>query len=258
VIGFHFDHSLYALDVLLHGRMGWEWLAPALARPRFVRAFDVLYLMWFPAMLLFMLWCSWTSDRVLRQRALTAFVLVWIVAGSVAAALLSSAGPVYYGDVVAGPNPYAPLIERLDAIQASGRTVFARATEHMLWVGAQDPGRWHETGGISAMPSLHVAVAVLFFLVAYERSRILTIVTALFAVGIQISSVGLAWHYPMDGYVGAGLTALCWWGAGRLQSAKDLDAALHVEAIINRCRGRQTSSANPSAMSQPHRNSVPT
>jgi membrane-associated phospholipid phosphatase len=69
--------------------------------------------------------------------------------------------------------------------------------------------------GISAMPSMHVATAVLFFLCARGAGIAwLSWATGIFAVMIQIGSVLLAWHYAVDGYAGALLALGCWWLAG--------------------------------------------
>jgi len=230
-IGFHSDRLLYEASVHIHSRMAWQWLAPVLDRPHIVRLLDITYMLWFPAMLVFALWCSWTSDRLLRQRAITAFLLMWIVAGTVVAAVFSSAGPIYYGKVVSGPNPYAALVEKLDAMNASGVTLFNRRTERNLWATYEDD-TWNPFGGISAMPSLHVGIAALYVLIAGRRSRLLALMLAAFAAATLIGSVTLGWHYPLDGYVGAALAAVCWSIAGRLQSPDELAAAIAIQNVI--------------------------
>jgi membrane-associated phospholipid phosphatase len=232
-VGFHSDPLLHAASVRIHSRMAWQWLAPVLDHPHIVRLLDVTYTLWFPAMLVFALWCSWTSDRPLRQRAIMAFLLMWIVAGTVVAAAFSSAGPIYYGKVVSGPNPYAALVEKLDAMSASGVILFNRGSERTLWA-SYEYDTWNSFGGISAMPSLHVGIATLYVLIARRRSRLLTALLAAFAAAILAGSLVLGWHYPLDGYVGAALAALCWWGAGRLQAPSELAAAIQTQTVIRK------------------------
>ena len=72
-------------------------------------------------------------------------------------------------------------------------------------------------GGISAMPSLHVTIATLCFLVSltYSTSRLLKLATGLFAATIYIGSVHLGWHYASDGLVGIVAVTLIWWATGR-------------------------------------------
>jgi len=231
-IGFHSDRMLYEASVRIHGRMAWQWLAPVLDHPDLVHILDLTYMLWFPAILGFTLWCSWTRDRVLRQRAIVAFLLMWVIAGTLFAAAFSSAGPIYYGKVVAGPDPYAPLVRRLDAISTNGMTLFNRVSERNLWTTYRHD-TWSAFGGISAMPSLHVGIATLYVLIAWRRSRRLAAFLGAFAAVIQIGSVVLGWHYPVDGYAGAALAGVCWWAAGRLQAPNEVAAALAMQTIID-------------------------
>jgi hypothetical protein len=148
---------------------------------------------------------------VYRQRALLAFLLMWIVAGTALAALGASAGPCYYGEVVAGLNPYADLLAALDS--TSGQVLWARANQYNIW-NAYQTGIWYPVAGISAMPSMHVGMAVLWALVAWGRSRRLGFVLACYALVIQIGSVLLGWHYAVDGYVAALVAVALWKAAG--------------------------------------------
>ena len=71
-------------------------------------------------------------------------------------------------------------------------------------------------GGISAMPSVHNALSVLFALAAWKVYRPLGWAFAAYAVAIWIGSIHLGWHYGLDGIVAAILTYAIWVGAGRL------------------------------------------
>ena len=215
VIGFRADSLLHRIDVRLHGGMAWTWFEPLLMNPSWVRVVDLLYMAWFGLMFVFFFWASWSSARVLRQRALIAFLLVWIGAGTATAWVASSAGPCYYGHVVAGVNPYEPLIARLDAIGSEQGELNARFNQKGLWQLSR-ADEWGYFAGISAMPGLHVGVAVLFALIAAQRSRLLGFLLALYATVIQVGSVILGWHYAVDGYGGALLAVLCWTAAGAL------------------------------------------
>lgn len=85
------------------------------------------------------------------------------------AILLSSAGPCYYGAVVGGPDPYAPLMEYLQRVDAI-RPLTALDVQAMLWSGFV--GSKVLIGGISAMPSIHVALPALFGLATWRVSRL--------------------------------------------------------------------------------------
>jgi membrane-associated phospholipid phosphatase len=213
VYGYAWDARLADIDRRLHfGRQPWEWIAPLAERPGAIRFLDLNYMLWFPVLLGFLLWAAWSEDRALRRRALLAAVLVWVLCGNVAAIALSSAGPCYYGSVVSGNNPYAGLMTTLDAYHRD-HFLFARFNQAGLW-NAMQSHTWLPFGGISAMPSVHVAMAVLLALVGWRRNATAGTLLTIFAVLTMIGSVALGWHYAIDGYVGA-LMAYAIWRAVR-------------------------------------------
>ena len=84
----------------------------------------------------------------------------------------------------------------------------------MLW-DAYGAGHGVRLGsGISAMPSMHVASSVLFFLLARRVGRAAGWAFGIFALLIFVGSVHLAWHYALDGYVGAAGALLLWRAVG--------------------------------------------
>jgi hypothetical protein len=89
------------------------------------------------------------------------------------------------------------------------------ATSDAMW-SALVSGQYGLVTGISAAPSMHVAVSLWILLVARDlEPRAVPLAAAYFAF-IWIASVQLGWHYVSDGLVGiAGMLAL-WWLAGRL------------------------------------------
>ena len=138
---------------------------------------------------------------MLRLRFLLSFLLVWSVVGSLFAVLLSSAGPVFYGQVTGLEDPFAELMGYL-AAATEVSPVWALNTQDMLWTSYQQnaPGFGH---GISAMPSVHVALAVQLAIMGWHSSKSLGLLLTGFALMIQIGSVHLGYHYAIDGYLGA-------------------------------------------------------
>lgn len=229
VIGFRLDAHLHGVDVTLHGRMPWQWFGWLLTHPALVRGLDLLYMLWFLLLLCFAAWASWTSRRQLRTRALIAFLLLWVLGGTVGAGLGASAGPCYYDKVVAGANPYAGLMARLDAIDSAGAPLAARLNQRALW-DLSERAQWAPFGGISAMPSLHVGISALLAIIAWGRYRRVAYLLWIYAALIQIGSVVLGWHYAVDGYVGGGFAALSWILAGRLVQRGDAPVAVRAPA----------------------------
>ena len=214
-IGFPADALLHQVDVALHGGMPWLWFEPFLRNAGAVQVLDALYMFWFVGLIGFVLWAGWSRFRELRERALVALLLLWVLGGTVTASVGASAGPVYYGHATEATDPYAALIRRLDLVEASHGPLFARANQRAIWE-LHSTNSWGALAGISAMPSLHVGLAVLIALVAGQRSRWLAAFLWIYAVLIQVGSVVLGWHYAIDGYAGALIAGATWMAAGRL------------------------------------------
>ena len=212
---FSWDPQLSAWDAALHGGTHpWQVLQPLLGRPSVTRLFDAVYLMWHLVLVGVVVWQAWSPDRAVRQQFLLAFVLAWILLGTGLATLLSSAGPCYFRLVTEQPDPYAPLFEYLHAVNA--RTPLGNlGAQEWLWTNYQSGV---ENVSISAMPSMHVALPVLYLL-ASLRKPVLAGLFAVYALVILVASVHLGWHYAIDGYVSALAAPIIWWVAGLMARA---------------------------------------
>ena len=203
---FVWDRTFADWDRWLHfGKLPHEWLEHVIAAPGALRLFDWLYFAWGLIMagtLSAVLWAA-PVERC-RQYVLT-FLGTWILIGSVLAPLLGSVGPVFYSQLVTDPDPYSRLLSGIQGTQSA-------EVQALLWRATNMPGFIPATG-ISAMPSVHIAQATLIALLAWtSRCWAFRALGILFAVGMQIATVVLAWHYAIDGYVAAVLT----WGMWRV------------------------------------------
>ena len=139
-----------------------------------------------------------TSPRAdgYRMRYLMMFMFVWVVIGNLLAGAFLSAGPVYYGQVTGDEERFAGLLAFL-ALDQSTRSV--QEYQQYLWLlyEARVPGI---ASGISAFPSVHVALATMNALFVLERSRRWGILAFVYVAIVQASSVFLGWHYAIDGY----------------------------------------------------------
>ncbi len=211
---FRWDATFAHLSATLSGGMpAFHWLNPIFHPPNLTVALDQAYVLWFPLVFYLGAAVAWMPRRGLRERALLCWGLVWIVLGTVLAQIFSSAGPVYYHHVVAGPDPYASLMAHLDSVNARIPLV-AVELQSEIWSNLQ---RTHDLAWlhISAFPSIHVALPVFFGIVFFRVWRGLGLF--LFGVtGIIIcGSIYLGWHYAIDSYASIIGVALLWWMAGR-------------------------------------------
>ncbi|RIY02511.1 hypothetical protein D3218_03835 [Aureimonas flava] len=210
--GFLWDATFQRLDLALHGGTApWELLQPILGYPFVTFVLNLNYSLWFTLMWgMFFFHHSQPGGTAGRTRFLASFVLLWTVGGTLLATVFSSVGPCYYGHVVDGADPYLPLMEYLRQADAQF-PLMALDLQEMLWAV-------HRAGiegyGISAMPSLHNAMALLMLLAAWKLHRWVRAAFALHLVMVFLGSIHLGWHYAVDAYLSFALTLAIWFGLG--------------------------------------------
>lgn len=152
----------------------------------------------------------------LRLRFCLSFFAVWVLVGNVVASLFATAGPAFYGEALGDTTHYDKLTAFLAT--SSGSVASASDEQHYLWTlyaqGIQGFG-----SGISAFPSIHVAVVALIAMFATAHNRKLGIVAWLYVILVLASSVYLGWHYAIDGYAALLLTTGIYFGVGALMPA---------------------------------------
>lgn len=211
---FSWDATFDSWDTSLHaGYRPWELLAPVFHSPFLTVTLNGNYHFWFITMNLF--WAHYVfiaPPGEERTRFFLAFMLTMILTGTVLATAFASVGPCYFDKLGLGYNPYADLMARLREISLS-YPLLSVGTQDLLW-------RYHTEaspfGGVSAMPSVHNATALLFVLAVWRKHVLLRLLTIAHAALIFLGSIVLGWHYAVDSYLAWPLALACWWLAGAL------------------------------------------
>ena len=208
LVPFYADPALAAFDRWLHGGIDpWQavyalaghWpLAPLLSL--------YLYVWTVPATALPVIIALTDSDPGRSLRFLRLYLVVWIGLGTFGALVGSSVGPAYY-DALLGGDRFAGLTAAL-AAGPVGQS-FLGEVQAALWQNYLS-GDMAIGLGISAFPSVHVAIAVLTALYMVERSRLLWLPALAFVTVVEFISVFTGYHYAVDGYASLLAVVTAW------------------------------------------------
>lgn len=195
LVPFWVDPALASAERAMFGADPWRVLDGVVGWA--VVPMDALYGLWLPIQSLLLFITLTQPPSPAKSRALIAYVLAWFLLGVVAATVFSSAGPIFFDQIFGGAT-FAGLRETL---QNRGAWVVLAESDKMR--SAMVSGQPGIVAGISAVPSIHVAISVWIFLLARDTDWRASPYALVYAALIWIGSVQLGWHYVMDGLAGA-------------------------------------------------------
>jgi hypothetical protein len=211
------DGLLANADRAIFGAEPWAlawrlfgWAAPLV---------DGAYVTWAPLKFATLLFVFCMPESARKSRSLVSY---FAMMGTVAVSqyLLSSAGPVFYSQLGLGTRfdhlPIEPWVQ---------------TTRAYLWQDYLKSGG-SIGGGISAMPSLHVAAALWMALVWRSYQRRAGILAFAYFTMIAVGSVLLGWHYAVDAIAAVLITGTVWALAPRISAQRLGDRRRRLPAGI--------------------------
>jgi PAP2 superfamily len=204
---YSWDNVFITLDRQIHGNDPWRVLQPLIGYPIVTSVLSGFYHVWLILLYAISFYFLVHKDRQLRQRFFLSYFLCWSVIGVGMAIAFASVGPCF-AEPIAGRNDFAPLMHYLRQADQS-YPVLVLDVQNMLLTKYENRSSGLGSG-ISAMPSMHVSIAMLFFFAFRHVSKLAAWLSGTFLVLIMIGSVHLAYHYAVDGYVSIIITGLIW------------------------------------------------
>jgi hypothetical protein len=203
------DQTFIAWDrAIFFGYDAWEVLQPILGFPVVTAFLALLYQLWF--LLLYpgvMFFAFAKIDRTVQRQFFLSYMLSWTLIGGLMATLLASVGPCFVAPLL-GYDTFDAQMAYLNAANEHVPIMVLPVQELLLeWYSKAEDGLG---SGITAMPSMHVAIAFLYWIAVCRISPKWGAAFGVFFAVIWISSVHLAYHYAVDGLVSVIAVAAIW------------------------------------------------
>lgn len=214
--GFHYDAQLADLDRVLFGTDPGAVLHRLIGSPATTGFLDAAYHSWFVPTTLGLCFIGFCAGTRTRAQYMLSYVGVWLFLGAFLAFLIPAAGPAFYSAVV-GPDGASPFIVVHEQLAQAGQTRFLTSLGNQAYLlDNLNAPTLVVGGGISAIPSVHNAMAVLFALISFRAHWSLGVAMSFFALLIWVGSVYLNWHYAVDGIAGAAGALVVWSLSGKI------------------------------------------
>ena len=227
---YSWDTTFTLWDQTIHRGDAWKLIHPVTGFPIVTFMLNLFYNFWIVAVYAATAFLALRlKDPHSRQKFLITYFSCWPILGVAGAIYFASVGPAFVGPLLSQAH-FDPLMAYLDYANGHYRILSVEVQAKLVTQFRE--GSTGLGAGITAMPSMHVSMALLFFLVMRQVSRVAAWLSGLFFVAILIGSVHLAYHYAVDGYVSIVVTLLIWklagWWTGHAKDA--VGAATQVSA----------------------------
>ena len=231
IVGYTWDVFWSEADRLLFGNDAWR-LAQRLLSGVPTAPLEFVYTMLWAGMLLF--GTAFVAINASRQKVVhfySALFLSWLLAGALLAYGLSAAGPVFAGyfdpRFVNESREIRSLLGH--SLNHSGPVM---VTQQFLAAAVRSP-MIYEGSGISAMPSMHVAIVTIY--VCAARRTCWQWPALIYWAAIFFLSAYFGYHYWIDGIAATAVAVGCWYASELLLRIKALPiAGLRHEAASSR------------------------
>ncbi|SOC82784.1 PAP2 superfamily protein [Ensifer adhaerens] len=205
VVPYYADPFLADLDRLVFGQNAWRVAHDAPEEIGLIINF--FYTRVWPGVLLFGVLSGllFMQGRALYRYA-WGLLFVYAVIGTLLATIFASVGPIFYPEFY----PHAPEFTHLKPALLSNPYISDISVYADYLLDAYRSKQLAFAAGISAFPSVHVAVATLsaWFLTGFGRKW--AVLGWSQALIIQYGSIYSGWHYAVDGDVSLILVSLFW------------------------------------------------
>lgn len=214
------DDTFVAWDrAIFFGYDAWEVLQPVIGFPIVTAFLALLYQLWF--LLLYpgvMFFAFARVDHDVRRQFFLTYFLSWTLIGGAMATWLASVGPCFVGPMLGDPR-FDDQMAYLNAANEQIPIMTLPVQEMLLeWFAAAENGLG---SGITAMPSMHCAIAFLYWIAMRRISPRWGAFFGVFFFVTWVSSVHLAYHYAVDGLVSLVAVIALWKATGWTITAWD-------------------------------------
>lgn len=203
MVGFRYDALFANMDAAIFGTDPWQ-ITHAFIAPLGTAVIAMIYgPVWIAVLAHSKAMVGLFASRRFAVTFYTATLLTWFVGGFVFAYLLSAAGPIFT-DLNGMEWRFVGLRANLVEDVGVGSAFLSGPAYLMDGIG-QDA---YAAGGISAMPSMHMAACSLYCLAS--RGTRWFVPACLFWVVIFVGSVHSGYHYAVDAPVAAVIAYVAW------------------------------------------------